>query len=165
MTIESDGQRSPQMYFVTAPSTDVPLSLLFGADSRSGHEARRQVNAMLARMLTESQSTDRTPIVALVHGGDFIYDGRDLALWSRWMSDHELTVGADGRLLPIIPARGNHDGGEIFNEVFAFAPHDKNFYAVDIGPQLRLVTLNTETSVAGDQVNWLKEEFAFIPCV
>ena len=43
-----------------------------------------------------------------------------LSYGSRWMSDHELTVGPNGRLLPIIPARGNHDGGKLFNEIFAF---------------------------------------------
>ncbi|MGI9428224.1 MAG: fibronectin type III domain-containing protein [Bythopirellula sp.] len=156
--IESDGQRSPAMYFVTAPVEDVPLSVIFGADSRSGHEARRQVNAMMAKMFTESQMAKRVPILALVHGGDFIVDGRNLAQWSRWMSDHELTVGSDGRLLPIIPARGNHDSGKVFNEVFAFPPQHKNYYALDMGPQLRLITLNTETSVTGDQLGWLKAE-------
>ena len=158
VVLESDGQRSPAMYFVTAPVDDVPLGLLFGADSRSGRDARRQINQMIAAMFDESQTTGRTPILALAHGGDFIYDGRMLELWSMWMSDHELTVGADGRLLPIIPARGNHDSGKIFNEVFAFPPDDKNFYSVDLGPQLRLITLNTETSVAGDQLEWLKAE-------
>ena len=155
---ESDGKRSPEMFFITAPSEDMPISLLYGADSRSGQEARRQMNAMMAKMVAESYDANRVPILALAHGGDFIYDGRNLEQWSRWMSDHELTVGADGRMLPIIPARGNHDGGKIFNEVFAFPPKDKNYYSIDLGPQLRLITLNTETSLAGDQQKWLSNE-------
>lgn len=158
--IESDGHRAPPMYFVTAPAEDVPISILFGADSRSGREDRRKMNAMIARMVAESHESDRTPILALAHGGDFIYSGSDLAQWSTWMSDHELTVGADGRLLPIIPTRGNHDVGRHFNKVFDFPPRDRNYYAVDLGPQVRLVTLNTEASVAGDQLDWLRAELA-----
>jgi hypothetical protein len=160
VVLESDGQRSPPLFFVTAPSDDVPVSLLFGADSRSGQQARRQMNAMMAKMLAESYAAQRVPILALAHGGDFIRDGRELDQWSRWMSDHELTVTADGQLLPIIPARGNHDGGELFNEVFAFPADDANYYSLDLGPQVRLVTLNTETSMSGDQRNWLQAELA-----
>ena len=148
------------MYFVTAPADDVPVSFLFGADSRSGQEARRKMNAMMSKMLSESYAAQRVPILALAHGGDYIYDGRNLEQWSRWMSDHELTVAADGRMLPIIPARGNHDGGKMFNEVFAFPPSDRNFYGTDVGPQVRLVTLNTECSIAGDQLKWLGTELA-----
>ena len=93
------------------------------------------MNAMLARMLHESQQPGRVRILALAHGGDFIYDGRRLDQWAQWMTDHELTVTVDGQLLPIIPARGNHDGGKMFNEVFAFPPENQNFYAVDSAPK------------------------------
>ena len=158
VVLESDGKRSPAMYFVTAPSEDVPLSLLFGADSRSGLKERRLMNRMLSKMFTESQTADRAPILAFVHGGDFVVRGSHLDLWSQWMSDHELTTGADGRLMPIIPARGNHDYGELFNEIFAFPPKDENYYITDIGPQVRMITLNTETSIAGDQLKWLQAE-------
>ncbi len=158
VVFESDGKRSPAMFFVTAPVDDAPVSLLFGADSRSGLEARRQMNAMLAKMFTESQKAERAPILAFAHGGDFVMDGRTLKQWSQWMSDHELTTGADGRMMPIIPARGNHDGGKLFNEIFAFPPGDKNYFITDLGPQVRLITLNTETSVSGDQLEWLKTE-------
>jgi len=160
VVIESDGKRSPPLFFVTAPTKDVPVSLLFGADSRSGHNARRQMNAMLAKMMAESQVADRVPILALAHGGDYVYDGRNLEHWVRWLSDHELTTGPSGRLLPIIPARGNHDRGKLFNEIFAFPPQDHNYYSVNLSPQVRLLTLNTETSLAGNQRSWLQKELA-----
>ena len=160
VVLESDDQKSPEFFFLTAPAEETPLALLFGADSRSGQEARRKMNAMLARMLRESYQPGHMPILALAHGGDFIYDGRRLNQWSRWMTDHELTVTDEGQLLPIIPARGNHDGGKMFNEVFAFPPEDKNYYGVDLGPEIRLLTLNTETSLAGDQSEWLARELA-----
>lgn len=157
--IESDGNRSPKMFFITAPKDDVPVSIIFGADSRSGLAERRQVNGMIASMVAESYQGDRVPVIAFAHGGDYIVRGTNLEQWSRWMSDHELTVGKDGRLLPIIPARGNHDHGGIYNEVFAFPAGElENYYAINLGPQVRYVTLNSETSVAGDQAAWLEKE-------
>ena len=159
VTIESDGLRSPEMYFTTAPAEDVPVSLLFGADSRSGHKERRQMNAMLASMVEESYQADHVPILALAHGGDYVRDGRRLDQWSRSMTDYELTVGPDGRLLPIIPARGNHDLGELFNEVFSYPAKERtNYFAFNLSSEVRFITLNTETSVAGDQTVWLESE-------
>ncbi len=74
------------------------------------------------------------------------------------MSDYELTVAEDGRMLPIIPTRGNHDRGPIFNSVFGLPDDDSNYFAINLGAQVRLITLNTEISTAGDQATWLAEE-------
>ena len=64
-----------------------------------------------------------------------------------------------GRLIPLIPTRGNHDRGRLFNECFGFESRDEhNWYAVSFGSLLRVVTLNTETSIAGDQARWLRAE-------
>lgn len=160
VVFESDGRQSPPLRFTTAPADDRTVAILFGADSRSGRPQRQHMNRLLARLVAESYAAERTPILALAHGGDYIYDGNELALWSQWMTDHELTVGKEGRLLPIIPARGNHDHGEHFNEVFGFPRGDRDFYALNIGPQVRLITLNTETSMAGRQAKWLAAELA-----
>src|SRR5690606_8260499 len=134
---------------------DVPFSLMFGGDSRSGPEARRSINHQMANMIAEATTTGRPEILALAHGGDYIADGRKLAQWAEWMGDHELTIGGDGRLMPVIPTRGNHEPGPIFDEVFDFPDRDGNYYTVDIGPEMRLVTLNTEIATAGDQKKWL----------
>jgi len=156
----SDGRKSPLLYFKTAPAEDRPLSILFGGDSRSDQHTRRRMNEMMARMVLDSSTTDERAqeIFALAHGGDYIAQGHSLVQWSRWASDHELTIGEDGRLLPILPARGNHDGGPIFNELFAFPENDLNYYTVHIGPQVCLITLNTETSAGGEQADFLEEQ-------
>jgi hypothetical protein len=148
------------MHFQTAPGPDAPFSLLFGGDSRSGHAARREMNAMLARLANEAVRAGRPPVVALAHGGDFVGDGRNLAEWVIWLADHENTTNADGQLLPIIPTRGNHDVGILFNEIFDFPADDENYYGISFGNQLRMVTLNTETSTAGRQQRWLDTELA-----
>jgi hypothetical protein len=158
--IESDGEKSPKLFFETAPADERPLSILQGGDSRSDREERRRVNQMMSKMVTDSFENNEPVdnIIALAHGGDYVANGKNLEQWSMWLSDHELTVGKDGRMLPIIPARGNHDKSELFNEVFGFPDQDTNFYAVNLGLQVRLITLNTEISTAGEQANWLNDE-------
>ena len=76
------------------------------------------------------------------------------------MTDHELTTTDEGRLLPIIPARGNHDSGKLFNQIFDFPDGDLNYYGTTLSPLVRIVTLNTNISVAGDQADWLDAELA-----
>ncbi|MDA8744639.1 metallophosphoesterase family protein [Rubripirellula amarantea] len=156
----SDGEESPLLYFETAPSDDRPFSLLHGGDSRSDQKARRGVNAMIAKLVADSHENDvpSDDIIALAHGGDYIVSGNKMNLWSMWLSDHELTIGSDGRMLPIIPARGNHDHGKPFNEVFAFPEDDKNYYGISLGSEVRFVTLNSEISTAGTQAKWLDKE-------
>lgn len=158
----SDGKTSPVFYFVTAPADDRSFSFLFGGDSRSDQATRRAVNRQIARMVAAGEASEdpADEILAFVHGGDYIVSGRSLPQWSRWMSDHQLTTTEKGRLLPIIPARGNHDRGQAFNEVFGFPADDLNYYALDVGPQLRIVTLNTETTTSGDQAKWLADELS-----
>jgi hypothetical protein len=158
VVFRSDGQESAPLWFRTAPADDVPVQLIFGGDSRSGLEDRRRMNGLVARVVREQSQQGQAPVVALAHGGDYVLDGRSLPQWSRWLTDYELTTSQDGQLLPIIPARGNHDLGSIFNELFDFPRGDKNYYATDLTPQVRLVTLNTETTTAGDQQDWLAKQ-------
>lgn len=160
VTLDSDGKKSPEMYFVTAPALDAPISILFGGDSRSDWGSRRKINALMRRLMTEAASADRPPIVALAHGGDYVNRGYNVEQWSAWMSDHEITTTEDGRMLPIIPARGNHDLGKPFNEVFDFPPEDRNYYAQNLGPRVRFITLNSETTSGGDQQKWLEQELS-----
>ena len=160
---ESDGQKSRRMYFVSAPDDNRSMTLLFGGDSRSDQQARRAMNEMMAELVTDAQATEdpSDDVVGLIHAGDYVATGTSLKEWSRWLGDHELTTAEDGRLLPIIPARGNHDRGRLFNEAFGFKIKDQhNWYGVSFGTFLRVSVLNTEASVAGRQAKWLDEELA-----
>lgn len=155
VVLESDKNRSQEMYFITAPTDRRSFQLLFGGDSRSGRKQRKQMNRMMGSMLNEQPS-----ILALVHGGDYVANGDNLNQFSAWMSDHELTTTKGGRLLPILPARGNHDISGLYNEVFDFPDGDLNYYATTVSPLMRMVTLNTNISLAGDQADWLDAELA-----
>lgn len=159
--IASDDEVSREFHFVTAPADDRPFALLFGGDSRIGtdepyeHNDRRKMNLRMAAMLEANPA-----ILALVHGGDYCQRAQWRYL-DPWLSDHELTMTADGRILPIIPTRGNHDVQIGFVEMFTWPDGPKNFYySTKLSSEVALVVLNTEISLGGDQRAWLGPELA-----
>lgn len=149
---------SREYHFVTAPDDGRPLKLLFGGDSRRPpqwpevHEDRRRVNRMIAGLVEANPG-----VVAFVHGGDYCAKA-EWTFMTDWLSDLELATTESGRLLPLIPARGNHDRQVVFEEMFHWPGRDHEYhYATDLSEKLTLLTLNTEISHAGDQRDWLEE--------
>ncbi len=153
--VETDGFISEERWFVSGPEDDRPIRLLYGGDSRSDSENRRAMNDRIAALVDEDPNT-----IALVHGGDYINDGDDWSQWAEWLYDHQNVVTADGRMLPIVPARGNHEAGaEIYNEVFGFpGGAETNYWTMGIGPQIRFVQLDSNVSHGGDQRDFLEQE-------
>ena len=150
--MRSDGVASRELHFRTATEGNEPYSLLAGGDARTGYADRQRMNRLMAS-LVESEPE----ILALDHGGDYVFFGDRWDQWNGWLTDHELTTGASGRVLPIIPTRGNHDGGALFEEIFdAPGGAGKNWYETRLGLGLTLLTLNTNVSLAGDQLTWLR---------
>lgn len=150
----SDESASREFHFKTAPEGDAEFKLLYGGDSRSNRDSRRAMNMRLRALLTEEPD-----ILALAHGGDYVSDGDKLEQWIEWLTDHELTVTAAGRMLPVIPARGNHEAESvIFDEIFHQpGGKAKNYYPTRLGSEFLLVNLNTEISAGGDQAEFLEK--------
>ena len=156
----SDDKASREFHFRTAPADDADFMILAGGDSRLGKETptvhvdRRKMNERMAKLFADEANN----ITCLVHGGDYCMT----AQWrhiERWLTDHELTTTPAGRLLPIVPTRGNHDSAVGFEEMFAYPTLDTPYYySTQLSSRVGLVTLNTEISVAGDQRDWLKAE-------
>ena len=149
----SDGAASREFHFVTGPEGDADIKLLYGGDSRSDRDARRTMNRRMRALLEEDPE-----ILALAHGGDYVANGEEMEDWDEWLTDHELTVTADGRMLPVIPGRGNHEAsGPLYDQIFN-TPGKKggNFYRTLIGEQFLLVTLNSNISAGGDQADFLE---------
>jgi hypothetical protein len=167
---ENDGRLSPERYFITAPAPDDERSfkLLSGGDSRLGgekpryagrvpHVDRQGMNAAMLRLLEHNPD-----LLALAHGADWCTtaDWRHL-YW--FFEDNDRIVAPDGRVLPFIVSRGNHDEGIGFQENFWLGDITDAFsygyyYTTHLGRHLALITLNTEISVAGDQSEWLEEQ-------
>ncbi len=168
IAVESDGVLTDERWFLTAPDDNRAFTLLSGGDSRMGgpqpryagrtpHVDRQEMNKRMAALFEANPN-----IIALAHGADWgtTADWRHL-YW--WFEDNELVRTSDGRLLPFIVARGNHDEGIGFNEHFWLGDiTDANsfgfYYTTFLGTDVALITLNTEISVAGDQSEWLEEQ-------
>jgi hypothetical protein len=155
--LESDGELSRPLYFRTSAKSG-DFKLLVGGDSRSGLVERCRMNLKMAQLLQQNPA-----IVALNHGGDFVAAGERWRQWRLWLSHHELTTTSDGRVLPIIPTRGNHDGGPLIFEVFNLKkPADKLhlWYSTQLPEEVNLLVLDTNFSAKGAQEQWLDEQLA-----
>jgi hypothetical protein len=164
----SDSHCSDEYYLLTARSSGNNLKVLFGGDSRIGtiqeedntpskHQARKKMNRLIAKIVA-----DNPDIMALIHGADYGMRSTWKYLY-HWFNDHELTITPDGRILPLIISKGNHDHQIGFNENFYLGDvSDRNadgyYYTTTFTNQIALITLNTETSMAGYQYQWLKKE-------
>lgn len=153
--VASDGDISREFHFRTAPDDAREVKMLFGGDSRIGgsepylHHDRRGMNLRMKALAEEHDE-----VIVFCHGGDF-YQRAELRYMRPWLTDHELTVTDAGRIIPIIPVRGNHDRAIGFEEMFWWPNREHNFYFVtQLTGDIALITLNTEISLAGDQRRW-----------
>lgn len=150
--VVNEKESSPIYWFKTAPESG-PIALLAGGDSRSNHDARKQINLAMKEIWRQNPD-----IIAFSHGGDYVADGADWNQWLAWLNDYQLTTQDDGRILPIIPTRGNHEYYPVlFNQVFGFDPEFLDYFNSKIG-DLNFLTLNSEISITGDQYTWLENE-------
>lgn len=158
MTMVSDNEASREFNFRTAPADDRPIKLLFGGDSRIGghrpyfHHDRRGINRRMVA-LAEAQPD----ILAFVHGGDFTQRAH-WRYFRPWLTDHELTITQDGRIIPILVTRGNHDMDFGFEEVFWWPGQaNKYYFHTQFTPQISIIFLNSEISHGGVQRRFLRD--------
>lgn len=163
----TDSSCSPEYYFITAPENQSQISLLFGGDSRVGdndnnpdkHNDRKKINKLVAKLIEED-----TSILALVHGADYGMNANWEYLY-HWFNDHEYCLTKDNRVIPLIISRGNHDHEIGFTENFRLGEvternSDGYYYTTKLTDSISLITLNTETSMAGYQLKWLQNELS-----
>lgn len=148
--VDSDGP-SPRMILETPPgSPDAPLSVVAGGDSRNNPAVNQAANRIVARLRPHF----------VLFGGDMTAD--DTAReWQQWFDDWQLTTSPDGRLTPIVPARGNHEStNAAIHELFD-VPNPDVYYVLDFGGGLlRTFTLNTMFPPGGNQLRWLERSLA-----
>ncbi len=145
---DSDGT-SRRMYFTTVPDHPYErLSIIAGGDSRNNRTSRKNANLIVAKL---------KPHVVLF-GGDMT-GGDNKTQWPQWMDDWQLTIAQDGRMTPIVPARGNHEySNQTLIDLFD-APNKNIYYSLGFGGNLlRSYTLNSMMSAGGTQAEWLESE-------
>lgn len=146
--IKSSSKISERYWFRTLPDDpSIRLSLVAGGDSRNNRDPRREANKMVSILRPH----------AVLFGGDFTSFGW-AGQWQDWLDDWQATMPTDKQLIPIIPARGNHEysGG---NVSAIFDVPENEYFSTGLGGDLvRVWTLNTEISIAGDQTEWLKRD-------
>lgn len=146
--IASDTKISRRYFFHTiSDSMDAQLSVIAGGDSRNNRIVRRRGNRIVSKLRAD----------VVLFAGDMTAFGTGFE-WRNWFGDWQLTFSPDGRVTPIVAARGNH---EKFDEMLAhlFDTPEKVYYALNFGGDLfRVYTLNSESVIGGAQTNWLENE-------
>ena len=140
---------SQRFWFKTAPNDLSRLSFIAGGDSRNNRTPRQNANRLVAKLKPN----------AVFFGGDMT-DADSDAQWQEWFDDWQLTTASDGRMFPIVPTRGNHEGASTIYNLFD-TPTADSYYAITFGNNLfRLYTLNSEISTTGNQSTWLSNDIA-----
>ncbi len=142
---------SKRLWFRTAPmEPNARLSVIAGGDSRNNPVPRRNANLMVSKLKPH----------VILFDGDMTARGTP-AEWKEWFDDWQLTISDDGRMYPVIVARGNHEANNemVFN--LFDTPHRNIYYAITVGDNLaRIYTLNSEISIAGMQTAWLRKDLS-----
>ncbi len=135
--------------FRTAPAGAGEFSFVAGGDSRNHRDARQRANRTVALL---------QPLF-VCFGGDMINRSSE-GEWRDWLDDWQLTRSSDGHMVPIIAARGNHEGKHDIHAFFD-TPNPDDYYAVQFGGDyLRVYTLNSNITRAGSQGQWLAQDLA-----
>jgi len=146
---DSDGV-SRRLSFRTAPADpSVRLSIIAGGDSRNYREGRRNANRLVSKLRPHF----------VLFGGDFT--GGDTAEeWREWFDDWQESIGSDGRLFPIVVARGNHEyANSTLLELFDAPGAPGLYYGLTFGGNLlRIYTLNSLIPSGGEQRQWLESD-------
>ena len=141
---------SQRMWFKTAPNDNSRLSFIAGGDSRNNRAPRQNANRLVSKLKPH----------AVLFGGDMTSDDTD-SQWRSWFDDWQLTKATDGRMFPIIAARGNHEGSN--NSIYHLfdVPSSNVYFGITFGRNLiRTYTLNSEISISGDQTAWLDNDLS-----
>ena len=140
---------SKRYSFTTAPADDSSqISIVSGGDSRNYRDVRQNANRMVAKV----QPT------CVLFSGDMT-DNSSPSEWKAWLDDWQLTISPEGRITPLIVARGNHEpSNKIMQDVFGIRA-ENIYYSVKMGGDLlNILTLNTLHPTAPAQTNWLRNE-------
>lgn len=127
------------------------LSIIAGGDSRNNRSIRVNANKVVAKLKPH----------AVMFDGDMTDQGTPTQ-WKNWLEDWQYTVDNAKRVIPIMPARGNHEAND--NYLIELFGTPVNAYYTNIlgGGLVKIYTLNSEKSINayGAQTTWLLNELS-----
>jgi hypothetical protein len=150
LVVDSDGVSRRMMFETPHVNPNIPLSVIAGGDSRNNRQTSTAANLLVSKLRPHF----------VLFGGDMTNGDTDTE-WQQWFDDWQLTISSDGRLTPIVPARGNHERANtsIFN--LFDTPHPEIYYSLEFaGGLLRTYTLNSLYPPGGNQLKWLTADLA-----
>jgi len=125
---------SPTYSVRTAPLPDTPFRIACIADNQN--QAGAPFATVLAPLATHAPD-------AIVHAGDTVQDGDVFDEWqSQWFDPLAAAPGGLGQHIPVLVARGNHDGEFAQSLAYHWLPGNGDWYAETIG-RTRFLFLNT----------------------
>lgn len=147
LIVDSEGYSKRYSFKTVSNDPNERLSIVAGGDSRNYREARRNANKLVGKLMPD----------CVMFGGDMT--GGDTGKeWIDWFNDWQHTI-RNGRIIPVIAARGNHEySNETIYNLFD-TPSEKNYYGLTLGGDLlRIYTLNSMIASGGDQKAWLRND-------
>lgn len=146
--VVSEGRVSRRYWFQTiSDSKNAELSIIAGGDSRNNRLIRRRGNQLVSKLRTD----------VVFFAGDMTAFGSPFE-WKNWFGDWQLTIPADGRVTPIVAARGNHEKTNQMLEHLFDTPTEVYYALSFAGDLFRTYTLNSEGVIGGAQTDWLEQE-------
>jgi hypothetical protein len=145
--VDNEGT-SQIMRFRTAPNKPKPFTFVAGGDSRNNRKARTDGNLIVSKL---------RPLFVLF-GGDYSTSVKP-ELCQAWLDDWQATRSTDGRIYPILPTYGNHEGADkkVLNKLFDINGND-SYYALNIGgTMLRTYALNSELQFSKKDKKWKEQ--------
>ena len=147
--IESNFGITQRYYVDTLPDDpNERISIISGGDSRNNRLPRQSANILVKKLKPHF----------VFFGGDMTNLGTTRQ-WRQWLEDWQLTIADDGRVTPIVPARGNHEYSNGILQALFWLP-DWNYYSFNVNDLIHVITLNSEVATGGTQLNWLMDDLA-----
>jgi 3',5'-cyclic AMP phosphodiesterase CpdA len=148
--VRSGGNATATYSFFTAPKRSSPFITAWWGDNHNG-------TVTLATHVTNLMA--HAPNMICV-AGDVVNNGNVLAEWHNWWFKPLETLNA-AQTIPVIFARGNHDGEHALAYAYSTLPGNESWFAFDYG-NCRFIFLDSEvpSSTPSDQFAWLQAELS-----
>ncbi len=143
-----------EYHFRTAPEDGAPFKLIFAGDSRTRIDVAREISEQMSEMVAADDS-----ILALLHGGDYAGSPRR-KFWKPWLEAYSLTTTSGGKLLPIIPVAGNHEGfanNPMYLQAYGYPGGEGGYYLCSLTPSVGILVLNSQVPDKEKQLEFLKQ--------